>query len=293
MSWSGGDEQVGRIFFFLALVGVVCLAGCAATPGMPGRAMPPETDTWPGGWSPVELEIMVLINRQRMLHGLPVLQANARLHRVARLHSREMAAGRYLGHDSPGGRDFSRRAQDQGYHWQRIAENVALLVLKGAQGELAHRVLFGTDQLVELRSFCRRQGLPVPHAWAGVGRGWGGRDWNRWQRLKKGRGGWMGSAGHRENILLPLITDIGVGYAARDDAAGWIHHYFTVDFAAPASNPARSTRGHENAHTTACFPAFAIASRQAREYKIQESFLISVHPAAKGDWIPVSCSMFL
>ncbi len=215
---------------FLALV---CLAGCGTMqPGPPDvrRAM---TSAVPDAWSPVEEELLVLINRQRALHGLAVLRADPRLHRAAVLHCREMAAHRYLGHDSPDGRDFGRRAREQGYGWQRIGENVALLVLARPEGDLARRVMFGSNRLDELAAFALQGGLPVPRTWADVGRGWSGRDWDAWQRLRRGRGGWMGSAGHRDNILLTGITDLGTGHAERSDGAGMVHHFFAAEFAVP------------------------------------------------------------
>ncbi|ONH29750.1 CAP domain-containing protein [Pseudofrankia asymbiotica] len=42
--------------------------------------------------------------------------------------------------------------------------------------------------------------------------------------------GWMNSPGHRRNILLPEITEIGVGYAVSDDVYGC---YWTQVFGAP------------------------------------------------------------
>jgi uncharacterized protein YkwD len=41
--------------------------------------------------------------------------------------------------------------------------------------------------------------------------------------------GWMASKGHRENILKPEYTEIGIG-AARSDTGKW---YYTQDFAQP------------------------------------------------------------
>jgi uncharacterized protein YkwD len=45
--------------------------------------------------------------------------------------------------------------------------------------------------------------------------------------------GWMGSKGHREHILDPAFTEIGVGIARNDKG----DVYYTEDFAAPAEKP--------------------------------------------------------
>lgn len=211
------------------IIALVLLSGC----GSAAYRYHPGTDAVAAAWSSLEEEILALVNRQRALHHLPALRPDARLHRAAVLHCREMAANRYLGHNSPDGRDFGQRAGEQGYRWQRIAENVALLVPAGEQGDLARRVMFGTDRLDRLRAYARRQGLPVPRTWAGVGRGWGARAWDGWQRWQRGRGGWMGSSGHRRNILLASVSDIGVGHVGRGDGRGRVHHYVAAEFAAP------------------------------------------------------------
>ena len=224
--------------YVLFMLVLACLANCVTLQSRTGQAVPRGSVHW----TAVEKEILALVNRQRVLRGLAALRPDSRLHRAARVHCREMATHWYLGHDSPDGRDFGERARRQGYRWQRIGENVALLVLKEKPGNLARRVLFGSDHLERLRSFARRQGLPLPRSWSDVGRGWGDGDWDRWRRLNRGRGGWMGSAGHRKNILLSGITDMGVGHWARRDGAGWTHHYFAAEFAVPASPPGRAGR---------------------------------------------------
>jgi uncharacterized protein YkwD len=47
--------------------------------------------------------------------------------------------------------------------------------------------------------------------------------------------GWMGSAGHRANILDCSFRDIGVGYVYLANDTGQVnyHHYWTQDFGAP------------------------------------------------------------
>jgi uncharacterized protein YkwD len=45
---------------------------------------------------------------------------------------------------------------------------------------------------------------------------------------------WMNSAGHRNNILNCALTEIGVGYAYRDNDPRNFRHYWTQNFATPA-----------------------------------------------------------
>lgn len=47
--------------------------------------------------------------------------------------------------------------------------------------------------------------------------------------------GWMGSAGHRANILNPDLTEIGIGheYLANDTGSVNYNHYWTTTFGTP------------------------------------------------------------
>ncbi|WP_457573798.1 CAP domain-containing protein [Desulfolithobacter sp.] len=217
------------------------LAACQATPPLVQRRAPlpapaPSSQTTER-WSRLEQEILILINGQRLMHQLLPLRPDPRLYRAALLHSREMTHLRRLTHQSRDGLDFSDRIKEQGYHWTRAGENVALEKTADPLAYLPARVMFGTDDLTLIQSYCHQHGLPVPGGWQDVGRGWSGADWDRWKQVHGGNGGWMGSRGHRRNILLPGFTDTGIGHSGARDRDGSLYHYFTQDFAAGDSLP--------------------------------------------------------
>ena len=220
---------------FVLFFSLIFFAGCRTAviqpyaPASPGDGA--QAASLPDDWSPVEQKIATLINGQRRLHRLAPLRPDARLHRAAVLHSAEMAAHSYLGHQGPRGQGFSTRITGQGYRWRKVGEDVALEVLKDQQADLALLAMFGTYNLAKIRDFCRSHRLPVPRTWDQVGTKWNNRQWDAWEHWNDGNGGWMGSAGHRHNILMPDFTDLGVGHRFKVDGAGYSHHYFTADFA--------------------------------------------------------------
>jgi len=55
------------------------------------------------------------INKERKKHGLTALAWSDALSRIAAKHSRDMTNRNYLSHDSPEGKDFSFRYQQDGY----------------------------------------------------------------------------------------------------------------------------------------------------------------------------------
>ncbi|MEW8509108.1 MAG: hypothetical protein AB2598_20700 [Candidatus Thiodiazotropha sp.] len=102
--------------------------------------------------------------------------------------------------------------------------------------------MYGTDDLLEINDFFSN---PVT-GWEEVGVGVTGEEWNAWflhQQEQRQGGGWMGSQGHRENILKFLFDDMGVGYVWDQDGGDGVlldsgeltdfplHTYWTQDFA--------------------------------------------------------------
>lgn len=216
------------------------LVSCQAPPRIVPRTAPvsaPRPKPAPEPWSRVEQQILALVNEQRAMHHLPPLKPDPRLHRAALLHAREMARHLTLTHRSRDGRGFSDRIREQGYRWTRAGENVAMEKTANSSARLPFRVMFGTDNLTLIQTYCRQHDLPVPLRWQDVGRGWNGADWDRWKQVHGGNGGWMGSPGHRRNILLPGFTDTGIGHSAERGGDGSLYHYFTQDFAASDTLP--------------------------------------------------------
>ena len=133
----------------------------------------------------LEDALLAAVNRERAAHRLAPVVADARLCDVARAHSRDMAARDFFGHFDPDGRGPGERLQ-RGYpEWVgTYAENVY---------HVEHADALLPDQ-------------STPAALA--------------HRVLTG---WLGSPGHRENLLRPELTRSGLGaFVARGDV--WITH---------------------------------------------------------------------
>ncbi len=91
--------------------------------------------------SMAEEEAMQLVNEERIEMGLPPLEFDSQLRRMAREHSREMLSLGYFSHTSPDGRGPVERALELGYQFEAIAENIALAPSLG----IAHRGLMRSE----------------------------------------------------------------------------------------------------------------------------------------------------
>ena len=172
-------------------------------------------------WDQPEQQVFELVNLQRSHNGLNAFVADSRLQTSADLHSQDMALNDFFSHTGSDGRWFADRISAQGYDWTMCAENIA------AGYTSAHSVMYGTENLELLSNFDINLGHDGFADWDEVGQGWTGNDWEAWD--DQYGGGWMGSTGHRENILEAGLTDLGVGYYYLDSS--YYHHYWTEDFA--------------------------------------------------------------
>lgn len=73
-----------------------------------------------------EAEGVALINDIRIKAGLGRLSEHALLSQVARQHSKEMACGGFLSHDSPTGGTAVMRIGSAGYKFTSVGENIAM-----------------------------------------------------------------------------------------------------------------------------------------------------------------------
>jgi uncharacterized protein YkwD len=197
---------------------------------------PPVSAALYDDWADQEKQVFGLVNLQRHHHGLSDLTADSRLHDAAVLHSRDMAVNDYFDHDSQDGTSFDQRIVAQNYNYSYCSENIA------AGYQDAYTAMYGTNDLERLSDFDVTLGNDGFKNWNEVGQGWSDADWEAWDRVIPqgwygpkgvGFGGWMGSEGHRENILSLLATDIGVGYyyLSPDPGDRNAYHYWTQDFA--------------------------------------------------------------
>lgn len=184
-------------------------------------------------WDVLEQDVFEMVNQQRAHNGLSALIADDRLQQAADLHSEDMAVNDYFSHDSLDGTPFHDRITAQKYNWTGCGENIA------AGQANAYRVMYGTDDLMYISEFSETIGNSEFSTWDEVGSGWSGDNWNAWWDYTDQRGGWMGSQGHRENILYANFTDIGIGYFYLEIDTGdlYYHHYWTQDFAAGDTVP--------------------------------------------------------
>ena len=173
-------------------------------------------------WDPREIEVLNIVNLQRGFHSLNSLNADDRLHAAALGHSQSMSSNNFFSHTTlsgPGiGSQPAGRIAAAGYDLSppsASGENIA-----AGQGYLlgatltqmtaldaARDVMYGTTVLSELSDFF---GVAFS-SWEMVGSSQSDADWSSWDQ------GWMGSDGHRHNILNSLFNDLGVGYVWEPD----------------------------------------------------------------------------
>lgn len=201
-------------------------------------------------WVPAEQAVFDLVNLQRDLNGLGSLIADSRLHDAATGHSTDMSVNNFFSHAGTGGTSSSQRISASGYDWNQpggsAGENIAAgygvsFSLAGvgmvAADDAARLVMYGTSNLAEISSFSTNNGGQTFNSWSDVGTGWGDSLWDTWHGFKGKSGGWMGSSGHRTNILAGIFTDLGVGLVFDPDdqiISGYeapFYTYWTQNFA--------------------------------------------------------------
>ncbi len=132
----------------------------------------------------IEMEVHRLVNEQRTSHGLSALSWDSKLSDIARSHSQDMLNNNFFDHTNLRGEDPTARADKVGYSCYKdygsyytmgIAENIG-----GAPfGDVSGCGYVGSEQSV---AKCLVEG-------------------------------WMGSLGHRENILTASYDSEGIGVA--------------------------------------------------------------------------------
>ncbi|MGY6277313.1 CAP domain-containing protein [Methylomonas sp. MgM2] len=188
-------------------------------------------------WSDAEIEVFQLVNQQRAIHNVAALTTDDRLHQSALSHSEDMGINNYFSHTGSDGSNAGQREQAAGYNWNQPGgawgENIAAGYGQNlADIDAARDVMFGTTSLTTISDFSVTHGKGAFASWGSVGTAWDGALWDMWDK------GWMGSSGHRENILSTHFTDIGVGLFIDEndgvliDGSGPFFTYWTQNFAA-------------------------------------------------------------
>ena len=117
-------------------VRVFALGGAVlASAGFPVAA---AAQTGPARLDKTEKRVVRLINRNRLLFGLPKLRVSRPLARSADFHSRDMVRRDFFAHSSSDGQSFERRVRRY-KRAARIGENLAFVPRRGRGGKRAAR----------------------------------------------------------------------------------------------------------------------------------------------------------
>lgn len=95
-------------------------------PGSRERIALPYTVANPQPRPDLEAQMLLLVNRERLAHGLNPLVADPALTEVARAHSRDMFARGYFSHIAPDGKDPFDRMRGAQVRYLTAGENLAL-----------------------------------------------------------------------------------------------------------------------------------------------------------------------
>lgn len=126
-------KKYGIVIVVAVLTTLVVIYARVQSPDRPVKSsnavVLPSTSYNPGGNSVSrELlnreDIIRLTNHARVLNGLPPLRANPLLNAIAEARSMDMLEKQYFAHVSPTGQEASDIAQDIGYRYKIIAENI-------------------------------------------------------------------------------------------------------------------------------------------------------------------------
>jgi uncharacterized protein YkwD len=150
----------------------------------------------------LEKKIHDLVNKERKKRGQTYLSWNDNLGTIARRYSKEMISRNFFSHNDPEGRSFIDRYSDAGF---RCALKVGNTTCLGAEN-IAQDNLHGAS--------LRRSGENLY--------GWNTEDEIAESIVKR----WMGSKGHRENILTPYFKRQGIGVAISDDGKVFVTENF-------------------------------------------------------------------
>lgn len=187
------------------LLGVLLAMAGGCTHSPPGTTIDstgqPAADT-----ADIENRIHARINRERRAHGLKVLKWDPALSRIARSHSRDMAARGYLRHTTPEGLGPVDRCRRGGYAPGAFPEGGGTFRLGCAEN------LFQASRLKSRRYV---NGVLSETVY-----------YSRAELAAIAVKGWMESPGHRANILTADWTRQGIGAAAASDGTLFVTQLF-------------------------------------------------------------------
>jgi uncharacterized protein YkwD len=210
--------RLGQSLVVVVAVGVLLVLGGCAGMGSTERALfeaPPLPETVTAeapalDASALERAIHRRVNAIRATHGVPRLAWSDQVALVARAHSRDMAQRRYVGHTSPSGETPFDRAQQAGVGGTQVVGSMAV-------SGMAEN-LYATHRFAEYTVTGSDGG---PRSYDVV--------WKRQPDLvREAVAAWMGSPGHKANLLSPLYDAQAVGVVLGDDNTVFVTQNFVV-----------------------------------------------------------------
>lgn len=154
---------------------------------------PAEEAKTPQNVRDLEQKIHVLINKERLAHGLSSLAWNDTLALAARNHSEDMVKQNYFEHKSPEGHDFLWRYEQVGFTGSvPIGNTIHLGAENIFEATTATEIIYYTNDVETGRKLKPLSLDKIAH-----------------MTVK----GWMESPGHRKNILTPYWIREGIGVA--------------------------------------------------------------------------------
>jgi len=167
------------------------------------RDMPTDRAAWPDIDSKqLENKIHDLVNRERAKNGLPALLQDERLSKVARKYSQDMVERKFFSHNDPDNRSFYDRYKSEGFDCSiRTGKTTCM----GAEN-IAQAILYSSSFYKDGKTFY---------------------NWNTEDKIAESVVKlWMGSKGHKANIMTPYFKRHGIGVTFSDDGKA----YITEDF---------------------------------------------------------------
>jgi uncharacterized protein YkwD len=153
--------------------------------------------------SGLESQVHILVNEQRTIYGLATLSYDSSLAKIAQKHSLDMARNGYFSHYNLLGLDPTGRGEQAGYSCYK---NFGSYYMTGIAENIMQNNLYD--------SISYYNGIPRY-------------DWSTQEEIAQSTvSGWMGSPGHRKNILTSTYDREGIGVAIADDGKV----YITQDF---------------------------------------------------------------
>jgi len=162
----------------------------------------------------LEAAVFYYTNEERRKAGVPLLQFNVLIESAAQDHAKDMTTYNFFSHTSliRGKTNLSDRVERAGFDWSWIGENIAISFAIEYE---AGRSVTTPDQNGGYFSYGYRGKKILPHTYMGFAK----------TLVKQ----WMDSPGHRENILDPNFTFLGIGLSHKTKASFYnIDQFYSV-----------------------------------------------------------------